>query len=87
MELWIRSQDKKRLIKATNDIYFDDEFEYNDEKYAIKCGTIDIGYYTYDRGFEVLDEIQHCLIAKDYLDKVRDMNKLYPIIFFNMPKE
>lgn len=67
MELWIRSQDKRRLMKASN-IYLDEEIEYDNKKYAIKCGTIDIGYYTFYRALEVLDEIHQRLLDLQTLE-------------------
>ena len=65
MELWIRSQDKKRLMKV---VYF--ELEKDDYGFHIlgredkfsgnKLGT----YKTEERALEVLDEIQNALLNK-----------------------
>ena len=87
MELWIRSQDKRRLMKASN-IYLDEEIEYDNRKYAIKCGTIDIGYYTFYRALEVLDEIQKEIINSyyDFDDDDEYINNISHIVY-EMPKE
>ena len=90
MELWIRSQDKRRLIKAS-DIYLDETLEYNDKKYAIKCETIDIGYYTFYRALEVLDEIQKLLMPiSEYKQEIDNLTINYKNIdtaIYEMPKE
>lgn len=65
MELWIRSQDKKRLSKI-KDIYIAD----TDEDVAI-CGyssdesdDFDLGIYpTIERALEILDEIQEAQLG------------------------
>lgn len=66
MDLWIRSQDKEKLVKC-NDIvvnddciigYFDKDTEYED------LGT----YKTKERALEVLDEIQNILFPKFKID-------------------
>ena len=67
MELWIRSQDKKRLSKI-KDIYIAD----TDEDVAI-CGyssdesdDFDLGIYpTIESALEVLDEIQNILETRN----------------------
>ena len=65
MELWIRSQDKKCLIKANI-------IEYENYAGAILKGATDIDsdyhtlgkYKTKERALEVLDEIQDIITAK-----------------------
>ena len=61
MDLWIRSQDREKLVKC-NDIvvnddciigYFDKDTEYED------LGT----YKTKERALEVLDEIQNAILG------------------------
>lgn len=60
MELWIRSQDKKCLIKAKIIKY---------ENSCLRGATdddgwyYDLGKYKKERALEVLDEIQHKLIT------------------------
>ena len=62
MELWIRSQDKKNLSKANNiklDRYLGDN-----KNVIISNEYFEIGKYkSEERAIEVLDEIQHRLIA------------------------
>lgn len=65
MELWIRSQDKRELVK-TNDIYI----VRKDKYFHIYCyandSEIDLGQYGYfedkTRALEVLDEIQRYIL-------------------------
>lgn len=85
MELWIRSQDKRELVK-TNDIYI----VRKDKYFHIYCyandSEIDLGQYGYfedkTRALEVLDEIQNMLEHEwDYKDKF-SMCRIY-----KMPKE
>ena len=66
MELWIRSQDKERLIKvSTLFVEYNGDVDPTISPYRIvadKC--IDLGIYkTKERALEVLDEIQHRLIT------------------------
>ena len=80
MELWIRSQDKKCLIKANI-------IEY--ETAAILKGSTDqdswyhtLGKYkTKERALEVLDEIQNKICPQDCI------NIGYGTIVYEMPKE
>ena len=65
MELWIRSQDKERLIKPL-DFYIEETLDYENEKsefdiYALNLVNADIRIGTYntkERALEVLDKIQ-----------------------------
>jgi len=60
MELWIRSQDKKKLCVAKFFELDNDEtgiFCFNGESYSIFAGK----YKTKERALEVLDEIQNIL--------------------------
>ena len=53
--MWIRSQDKRRLVKVDNIVISGDDriITFNRE------GIVDLGYYsTMERIYEVLDEIQ-----------------------------
>lgn len=67
MELWVRSQDKMKLVNNCN-LYISNEIrnEYVIEdlnnKY-LKLGT----YKTKERAIEVLDEIQDELISSDFM--------------------
>lgn len=67
MELWVRSQDKMKLVNNCN-LYISNEIrnEYVIEdlnnKY-LKLGT----YKTKERALEILDEIQDELIGSDFM--------------------
>lgn len=79
MELWIRSQDRRKLLKINN---IGVAKEYNDEKGYIRTIvaklTFELGLYsTEERALEVLDEIQSFV----------DRNKDYPVNAYEMPKE
>ena len=70
MELWVRSQDKERLIKPI-DFYIEETIDYVNRKsefdiYALNFANADIRIGTYstkERAFEVLDEMQNILDA------------------------
>lgn len=87
MDLWIRSQDKKRLVKV--------DYVYIEPTYGLEicCGSYhclnqNIGTYTTnERALEVLDEIEECLINLDKaviysMTPVEDYQNVY-----EMPKE
>ena len=60
MELWIRSQNGKALMKCTMLNLDNDEtgiFVYNDDNYMIMAGK----YKSKDRAFQILNEIQSIL--------------------------
>lgn len=59
MELWIRSQNKKRLIKA-NEIYLDNIY-YDDGTVDILVNKFIFGRYVEGRALEILDEIQNII--------------------------
>lgn len=90
MELWIRSQDRRVLVKVDN-IFLNANYENK----MICCNdngeTVDLGHYeTKERALEVLDEIQEKLMIR----KVNETSgieyilcqDLVPIIY-EMPKE
>ena len=85
MDLWIRSQDKKRLINADGLIeHLNEIWVYEPkEDYSLVVGTYD----TKERALEVLDEIQN-IIDGDYTyydikdNTIKNCNKVY-----EMPKE
>lgn len=68
MELWIRSQDKRRLEKINNGlkIFIDNRLRYT-IAYEVDIDGINIlgAYETEKRAIEVLDEIQNKLMKKD----------------------
>lgn len=89
MELWIRSQDKEKLLKV-NDIaiemnmvygYFDKNTEYE------HLGS----YASRERALKVLDEIQNVLNPKAIMQQVKIDEyelKLIPEIYvYEMPEE
>ena len=78
MELWIRSQDKKKLCVAKFFELDNDEtgiFCFNGESYSIFAGK----YKTKERALEVLDEIQ------DLMRNLTDSD--LKIIQYEMPED
>lgn len=77
MELWIRSQDRLRLVKATDiRIYYASA-----ESIWVIVDCDDLGYYqTKERALEVLDEIQCHLV------NINDRRDSYFYIY-KMPEE
>ena len=71
MELWIRSQDKKKLCKATN-LYIKTSTTYSNygsyEQIAIFNDNIWLGDYKEERALEILDEIESLLKPKVLLN-------------------
>lgn len=75
MELWIRSQDKEKLIKSENLKY-----GFGIYGHIILNGEIILGKYeTKERALEVLDEIE------DLMASLCDSN--FKIIRYEIPKE
>ena len=70
MDLWIRSQEKERLIKPT-DLYIEETIDYENECsefdiYALNYANNDIRigtYQTKERALEILEEIQNILVG------------------------
>lgn len=92
MELWVRSQDKKRLIIVTN-LYI--PISRTEEDFSIYTFDTDVmlgTYKTEERALEVLDEIQNFM--RDYAC-VKKINRLgegidmipKPILIYNMPQK
>ena len=100
MELWVRSQNKERLMKINGLDYV----EYNDKHIingygTYECDNYDLGIYaTKERALEVLDEIQgkiaqnECL--KSMISKLSNVKgeeekigKLFKEMIYEMPKE
>lgn len=81
MNLWIRSQTKKSLIKANNIVIIDKNTIANlgsdyDLDFRIELGT----YKTKERALAVLGEIQ------DILEQVNDPNlTILPVLVYKMP--
>lgn len=85
MELWIRSQDKKQLVKVNN-VYVVDYNGYYFVASEINGDEITLGKYEFHnstRALEVLDEIQKLMIAS-LIDKNLDD---YGVVICEMPKE
>lgn len=81
MNLWIRSQDKLKLVKV-NYVYV---IENKINSFSIYGETIDSGpiigtYKTKERALEVLDEIQKLL-------KTAELNDDINVIVYKMPKK
>ena len=81
MELWIRSQDKTKLVKVDNIVYMYSSEDYEKEVHSLwnDCKGILGTYETKERALEVLDEIQKILkpiikINYEYDDSLPIMN-------------
>ena len=78
MELWVRSQDKERLMKINVLEYK----EYNDNHVingygTNECDNYDLGLYkTKERALEVLDEIEERICLLNTMSLVNDTNSL-----------
>ena len=88
MELWIRSQDKKRLIKSEKIIIveFTDKTECEIWNDTVKLGT----YKTKERALEVLDEIDEFidLFNRNGFGNVLSDDGVHPKhTIYHMPKE
>lgn len=91
MELWIRSQDKTKLVKADNISYLDVSDDYEKEVHSLwnDCkGVLGI-YKTKERALEVLDEIQYLLRGHVYESHINkfDIYNGDDIKVYEMPKE
>lgn len=81
MELWIRSRDKRFIVKVTNGIFINKCYKngYTDG-YEITCGCGgELGIYSEKKALEILDEIQ------DLMRSLTDSD--LKIIIYEMPKE
>ena len=100
MELWIRSQDRERLMKINGLNYVGHNDNYVINGYGTnECDNYDLGLYkTKERALEVLDEIQgkiaqnECL--KSMISKLSNVKgeeekigKLFKEMIYEMPKE
>lgn len=71
MELWVRSQDKAELVKATSEVMLDETIE--NEFHINVDGCYSVGKYeTKERALQILDEIQEILFP-DFFIKMKDM--------------
>lgn len=97
MNLFVRSQDKTKLVKINEDLYvtynilgivYEEEILQENRPYCIKGGISILGFYaTKERALEVLDEIQR-LLEKDKFEEDRYCcDKLTKAIVYEMPKK
>ena len=92
MDLWIRSQDRKRLVKVF-DIYiggtYGNEIKANYAGYYSGCSYTNLGEYkTEERALEVLDEIQKLLIPTYLISNISFIMPLKTLDFaFNIVSE
>ena len=90
MDLWIRSQEKERLIKPT-DFYIEETIDYVNECsefdiYALNYANNDIRigtYQTKERALEVLDDIQNIVNTKTIIK----FNTLVPTNYIKRVKD
>ena len=76
MELWIRSQDKKLLMKSTELRYNQKKEDYSILAYDTKGDYRLLGIYkSKERALEVLDEIQEILETRTVSQMVYEMPK------------
>lgn len=84
MELWVRSQDKERLLKIIS-IFVEYNGDVNPNIHThsiIGNNCVNLGIYnTKERALEVLDEIQNKICPIDLI------NIGYGTILYEMPKE
>ena len=65
MELWIRSQDKRKLLKVNDDLYIANGFNDTDDTFIGIKNVGHIGRYVEEkRALEVLDEIQENIVRQ-----------------------
>ena len=95
MNLWIRSQEKERLIKPT-DLYIEETIDYVNkcsefDIYALNYANNDIRigtYQTKERALEVLDEIQNKInlinLGYDFGSPMIDLKN--PTYIYQMPE-
>lgn len=68
MELWIRSQDKKQLLKVNDGLFIANGFTDTDDSFIGIKNVGHVGRYkTEKRALEILDEIQDELISSDFM--------------------
>ncbi len=68
MNLWIRSQDKKQLLKVNDGLFIANGFTDTDDSFIGIKNVGHVGRYkTEKRALEILDEIQDELISSDFI--------------------
>lgn len=100
MDLWIRNQDRTKLVKADNISYMDTTKDYKKEVHSLwnDCKGILGTYKTKERALEVLDEIQNAILGILSLEDIEEQNvKKYTgiaalshitnCLLYEMPKE
>ena len=97
MDLWIRSQDKTRLVKVCSLGYGEhNEIHYINGYCVNEVDNYDLGTYkTKERALEVLDEIHGCIQTNAGFEMYsnlghfsEDFNKKYNLVpVYSMPKE
>ncbi len=83
MDLWIRSQDRKTLLKANKLVIEEDSYacrsDYFIKNYTANTGTEIAKYKSLSRALEILDEIQeyirHDCIDRDFVATIYEMPK------------
>lgn len=68
MDLWIRTQDKRQLLKVNDGLYIANGFTDTDDTFIGIKNVGHVGRYAEEeRAFEILNEIQHHMVNKYYL--------------------
>ena len=76
MNLWIRSQDKKQLLKVNDGLFIANGFTDTDDSFIGIKNVGHVGRYkTEERALEVLDEIQSYLMSDTPQSNVYNMPK------------
>ncbi len=85
MELWIRSQDRQRLVKANGLLISNIGEVYLENEEMILLGE----YTPYERALEVLDEIQNFMLCNREYGYTANVyiNELAKCYIYEMPKE
>lgn len=88
MELWIRSQDRKSLIKSNGVGLTPSEISI----YPIGLNGVLGTYETKERAVEVLDEIQDKMLNGAFAKKINGLGEELdlipnPILIYNMPED
>lgn len=93
--MWVRSQDKEKLIECTNIFMAYDNGTYIIKTFIQKYNYFDLGVYsTEEKAMKVLDRIQRYIvnkidIRKEYNSYSMEYNNDYNVIrkVFQMPKD
>lgn len=81
MDLWIRSQDRERLMKVNGFDYVDFNDEYVINGFGTnECDNYDLGTYTSkERALEVLDEIQERITLLNLMSTINGEKEMIKI--------